>query len=138
MNGNREPLNLKEGNNLTHKETELNETTVFQCPVFKVQSLIVDDGITKDAQRWIILRPNSVVVFAERPDGRILAIRQYRTGSNCHAWRFPTGSVEEGESSEVAAVRELFGETGLKAITIKELCTLNGRSGWIREKTKVF
>ena len=46
---------------------------------------------------------------------RILLVRQYRYVQKEARWEIPTGGVEEGESLEEAAQRELQEETGYRA-----------------------
>jgi 8-oxo-dGTP pyrophosphatase MutT (NUDIX family) len=50
--------------------------------------------------------------LVSRPDGRLLAISRGRDTSN---WGLPGGSVEHGETLEMAARRELLEETGVRA-----------------------
>lgn len=57
-------------------------------------------------------RPNiSCVVFREKFPGEreYLIVRKPRTQ---HAWQFPQGGIEKGESIEIAAKRELMEELG--------------------------
>jgi 8-oxo-dGTP diphosphatase len=53
----------------------------------------------------------SATVFAER-DGRILLLKR-AGGEMTGAWYLPGGAVDEGETPEIAARRELLEETGL-------------------------
>jgi len=60
----------------------------------------------------IILSPDKeTALIAKRLDNAHLA----------GFWEFPGGKIETGESSEEAAVREAFEETGLKVTPIKKL-----------------
>jgi putative (di)nucleoside polyphosphate hydrolase len=69
-------------------------------------------------------RPNvGVVLF--HPDGRVWYGR--RAGSrNTHPWQFPQGGVDDGETWEVAARRELYEETGVTSVE-----PLGATEGWI-------
>ncbi len=55
-------------------------------------------------------------------DGQVLSTKtpSMRDLSKKH-WGFPKGHVEEGEKSEVAALREVEEETGVKARVIKKI-----------------
>jgi 8-oxo-dGTP diphosphatase len=49
----------------------------------------------------------------------LVMVRQIYKGEEI--WTFPGGSIEEGETPEQAAVREVYEETGLKVAIIKPL-----------------
>ena len=52
---------------------------------------------------------------------RVLMVR----GKETNSWGVPSGEIEEGETSEVACIRELWEETGYKAKILKTLHTKN-------------
>ncbi|XEC97322.1 NUDIX hydrolase [Paenibacillus tarimensis] len=52
-------------------------------------------------------------------DGYILMVRQMYKGEEI--WTFPGGSIEEGETPEQAAIREVYEETDLKVEIIRPL-----------------
>jgi putative (di)nucleoside polyphosphate hydrolase len=69
-------------------------------------------------------RPNvGVVLF--HPDGRVWLGRRVGTPGP-YNWQFPQGGVDEGESLEAAARRELAEETGARGATY-----LGRTDGWI-------
>jgi 8-oxo-dGTP pyrophosphatase MutT (NUDIX family) len=53
-----------------------------------------------------------VVIFAQRPDGRVVLVRQYKHGIGKVVLELPAGAIDEGESPRDCAVRELAEETG--------------------------
>lgn len=68
----------------------------------------------------------------------LLARNQSMTRPEVDYWGFPKGHLEEGESSEKAALREVEEETGVKAEIIKKI----GQSKYIytseKEVEKIF
>ena len=58
------------------------------------------------------------VAIAGFKDGKILLIREFRMGVNRYVTAFPAGLIEDGESPEEAADRELREETGMRIVKI--------------------
>lgn len=56
--------------------------------------------------------PTWVNVVALTPEGKVVVVRQYRFGIEKVTTEIPAGIVEEDESSQTAAARELKEETG--------------------------
>ncbi len=54
-------------------------------------------------------------------DGRILLIDHYRFQTDTRGWEIPAGRIDDGESAEQAAGRELLEETGHRAETFQAL-----------------
>ena len=61
--------------------------------------------------------PEGMAVFAtvksDAEEERVVLIRQYRYPLDSYLYELPAGLIEEGESPEAAAVREMKEETGL-------------------------
>ncbi len=53
-----------------------------------------------------------VVIFAQRPDGQIVLVRQYKHGAGRAVLELPAGAIEEDEDPAHCAARELAEETG--------------------------
>lgn len=60
----------------------------------------------------VIADPDCVSIIAVTEDGHILATRQFRPGPECEILEMVGGFIEEGETPEQAAHRELLEETG--------------------------
>ena len=65
--------------------------------------------------REIVIAPDSVCVVPVDEDGNVYLVRQYRKPPERLLLEVVAGGVEEGESAEEAARRELGEEAGLRA-----------------------
>jgi ADP-ribose diphosphatase len=59
----------------------------------------------------VLRRPNSVSIVAVDA-GLLVVVRQGRAGADGRTLELPAGSIEEGETPEEAAARELFESAG--------------------------
>ena len=65
--------------------------------------------------------PDYTAVVALTPEGRILAVRQYRPAVEQFTVELPCGNIDGGETPEESARRELLEETGYQAETLEPL-----------------
>jgi ADP-ribose pyrophosphatase len=63
----------------------------------------------------------AVVILPILPDGRIALVRQFRSAAGIDVLESVAGMIDEGETPEVAAFRELEEETGFSASKITKL-----------------
>jgi ADP-ribose pyrophosphatase len=73
---------------------------------------------------YVVELPDYVSVIALTPSRDVLFVRQYRPVVERHTIELPSGHIEENESPEEAARRELLEETGYVAERIELLGTL--------------
>jgi 8-oxo-dGTP pyrophosphatase MutT (NUDIX family) len=76
------------------------------------------------------------VVIRRGRDGVDVALAARRTRNGALAWGLPKGLVEEGESSEDAAIREVEEETGLQAKPIEPLGDISYWYVWEEERIR--
>ena len=78
-----------------------------------------------DGQPYYMLdAADYVSVVARTPEGGILLVRQHRPVVGHETIELPSGHVDEGETPEAAARRELIEETGMAARTMELLGVL--------------
>ena len=64
----------------------------------------------------------AAVILPVLDDGSIVMIRNYRFAVDEHLLELPAGMLEDGESHELCAARELTEETGYTAGRVESLC----------------
>ena len=77
---------------------------------------IIDDYYVRESRGFS-------AVFALTPDGGVVLVRQFKYGIGRVVLELPSGFVDEGESPQDAAVRELAEETGYLAESMEFVCT---------------
>ena len=107
----------------------------------KVLSLDLDEveepgGV--HTRREVVRHSGSVAVLAIQDDGRIVLVRQYRYPVDDFVWELPAGRLDEGESPEQAAQRELQEEIGFKAGALSKIAFFHTTPGFCDESMHVF
>jgi ADP-ribose pyrophosphatase len=96
--------------------------SVFTTPWFQIFAEEPPEG---GQPHYVIQGQDFVVIVAVTHQNRILLVRQYRRPVAAVTLELPAGHVEQGETPEEAARRELLEETGHEADTFKLLATLS-------------
>ena len=83
---------------------------------------------------------NAVEIIAKFEDGDILVSKEFRYPINDFCWEFPAGLIDEGETPEIAAARELKEETGLDVVSIDKVLPMAYSSAGMTDEavTTVF
>jgi len=99
----------------------LSEKQLLDNPYLPVwqQEVELPDGSKAD---WYLSKSNGVVVVVPiLTDGQILLQHAYKHGCSKNIWEFPAGMIDQGETPEQAAKRELLEETGYKPVKLTKL-----------------
>jgi ADP-ribose pyrophosphatase len=107
----------------------------------KVLSLDVDEieepgGIR--AAREVVRHAGSVVILAVDDQQRVCLVRQYRYPVDDAIWEIPAGRVDEGETPETGARRELEEEVGARAGHLEQLLSFYASPGFCDEVMHLF
>lgn len=83
---------------------------------------------------------SAVVPLLEMPDGgkNVVLIRQYRYAAEGYVYEVPAGRLDEGESPNMCARRELKEETGYTAAVMTPLTTIFTTPGFTDEQIHLF
>lgn len=96
-------------------ETEVDSRTVYDGKFLHVNrdSVRLPDGSI--TTREYIVHPGAVLMLPVLPDGRLVAVRQYRYPHRRVFLEFPAGKLDPGEDALATAKRELVEEAGYTA-----------------------
>ena len=111
--------------------------TVFRGKVFTVSTDTVQEG---DAiyQRDVVHHPGSAVIIPLFPDNTVALVNQYRHPALRYLLEAPAGTLEERESPEAGAARELEEELGLRAGRLELLSEFYVSPGFCEEKMWLY
>jgi len=99
---------------------------VADCRIFKVRKDVVLNPRTGQSHEMFVLeQPNWVNIIPLTPDEQVVMIEQWRHGTRSVHLETPGGLMDEGESPERCARRELLEETGYEAGEIIHLGTVH-------------
>jgi ADP-ribose pyrophosphatase len=119
------------------KPKELKIETVYEGLVFNVdRATIDDDGLVY--KREILEHYGSAVVLPVHENGDVTLIKQYRHPAKDYLIEIPAGTVEQGETPEECAFREIEEETGLIAGTLERVSEFYVSPGFLSEKMHLF
>ena len=111
------------------------DKVVFSVPWFDILARTVDGSTSP----YYFLRTSDyVTVLAVTTEGSVLLVEQYRPAVGAQTLELPSGHVEDGESPEAAARRELAEETGYEARQFDLLGTLAPDTGRLGNKLWCF
>lgn len=92
------------------------------------------DGTTIDDYHVLDFPSHAAGIVPVGADGRILLIDHYRFVSDVRGWEIPAGRIDEGESPEQAAMRELREEAAHSSESVVKLghyCAAIGSSNLV-------
>ena len=110
---------------------------VFNTPVFNVTERI-SSGPDGQKGTYIVNETHDWVIVIPKHEENFLMVKQWRHGEKALSIEFPGGVIDDGESPEQGAVRELKEETGASAKTLVHLGTMNPNPALFSNKVHVF
>jgi len=99
---------------------------VTDCRIFKVRKDVVLNPRTGQPHEMFVLeQPNWVNIIPLTADEQVIMIEQWRHGTRSLHLETPGGLMDDGESPEQCARRELLEETGYEAGQIVQIGTVH-------------
>jgi ADP-ribose pyrophosphatase len=103
---------------------------------------LIKDTVALPSGRTVIrekvMHPGSVGILPVLEDGGLVLIKQFRYVVGSNLFEIPAGTIEEGESPEECAVRELREETGYQAGRLTPLSAFYLAPGYSNEFMWLF
>lgn len=115
----------------------LESKKVFQGRVFDVTADTVREG-DMTYVREVVHHPGSAVIVPVFADDTIALVRQYRHPAGRYLLEVPAGSLDEGETPEEGAARELEEELGFRAGALEKLSEFFVSPGFCEEKMWLY
>src|SRR5256884_9444330 len=115
----------------------LDSKKVFSGRVFEVTTDTVRER-DKTYIREVVHHPGSAVILPAFDDGTIALVRQYRHPAVRYLLELPAGTLNDKESPEEGAARELAEELGLVAGKFEKLSEFFVSPGFCEEKMWLY
>ena len=111
--------------------------TIYTGKVFDIRVDEIREGDV-EYKREIVVHKGSAVIIPVFEDGTVALVRQYRHAAGKYLLEVAAGTLNEGEDPEIAAVRELEEEIGVRAENITKITEFYVSPGFLTEKMYVF
>jgi ADP-ribose pyrophosphatase len=116
----------------------LGSEEIFKGAVFDVERdrLREENGI--EIIREVVRHPGGAGALPLFGDGRVALVKQYRHPARRELLEIPAGRIEDGETPETCAAREVEQEIGFRAGRIEKLAEFYSTPGFCEEKLHVY
>jgi ADP-ribose pyrophosphatase len=119
-------------------ETQVTSEAVFEGKLLRVRrdTVRLPDGNL--ATREFIVHPGAALILPVLPDGRLIAVRQFRYPVGEVFLEFPAGKIDPDETALATARRELAEEAGYTAARFTALGRIHSVVGYSDEAIELF
>ena len=111
---------------------------IYSGKILTIYKKIVENSDKSLWEREVVSYGSNAVAIVAEFHGDILFERQFRPAVNDLIIEIPAGKIENGETPEKCALRELEEETSLVAVDLKLLVEFYSTPGFVDEKISVF
>lgn len=125
---------------MSKKPQILNVKTVAKTRLFHVEALELkfSNGVTTNYERLRTSSSGAVLVVPMLDDETVLLIREYAAGVDRYELALPKGRIEQNESAEEAAGREIMEEVGYGAGRLTHVMSVTSAPGYSSQLTHIF
>ncbi len=123
---------------MTEQPQAINQETIFSGRIIetRVDTLLMPDG--RQITREVVHHPGAVAIIPIDSDDNVLLVRQYRYAVGLELLEIPAGVIEEGESPDHTAQRELREETGYASRNLRALGGIYSSPGFCDEFLYIY
>lgn len=123
---------------MNYEEKTISEERKYSGNIINVNRATVLLPNGKQATRDIVRHPGASVVVPITEDGGLLLVEQYRKPCEMISLELPAGKLDEGESPETCAIRELREETGYVAKKLHKALSIHSTPGFSDEMLHLY
>jgi ADP-ribose pyrophosphatase len=103
---------------------------------FRVDEVMLPSGTT--IEYGVLEGDRFASVVPVTDDGKVVLVRQWRQPLESFTLELPSGGVDEDEDPREAAERELYEETGFRAVGLESLVSVHTSTGRTNEVCHLF
>jgi ADP-ribose pyrophosphatase len=119
-------------------EPTVGESTIYRGKIVHLKELQVRLPNGRVAKREVVYHPGAVAVLAEPQPGYLIFVEQFRKAPGEVLLEIPAGKLDERESAEACAHRELAEETGYRCGKMEKIYEFFTSPGFANEKITLF
>lgn len=119
------------------KEKTLKKEYIYNGKILAVRKdqVLLPNGYS--AIREVVEHSGGSAIYCEK-DGKILLVKQFRYPYKEELYEIPAGKLNEGETPEQTAIRELEEEGGIKAKYVEKLFDIYPTPAYTNEIIRIF
>lgn len=119
------------------KEKTVKKEFVYQGKILNLRKdkALLPNGIVADREMVEHIGGSAVLCVK---DGKVLLVKQYRYPYGEELWEIPAGKLNDGESPEETAVRELEEEGGIKAQKVVKMFDVYPTPAYTNEIIRIY
>ena len=123
---------------MTERSQPISQEIVFSGRIVeaRVDTLLMPDG--RQITREVIHHPGAVAIIPIDSDDNVLLVRQFRYPVGHDLLEIPAGVIEDGESPDHTAQRELREETGYASRNLRPLGGIYSSPGFCDEMLYMY